>query len=179
MILKDQKSQFTDLKSELKSSKLPDDPPLSINQQQLIAKKKQIASIKLENLHIEDNISKYMEKLDDLDKLIDYENKVLKEDEKQAHMRWDIMQYRIEEWKYTAGDDLQKELLEMDIVIKTGKEHLADIDATRHIIETELEQKLGNDIARYRQLQQTIVKNNKLIAKSNNEIDGLLRLLPI
>ena len=179
MILKDQKAQFTDLKLELKSAKLPDDPPLSISQQQLIAKKKQIASIKLEILRIEENVNKYMGKLDDLDKLIDYENKVLKEDEKQAHMRWDIMQYRIEEWKYTAGDDLQKELLEMDIEIKTGKEDIAVIDADRHIIETELEQKLGNDIARYRQLQQTIVKNNKLIAKTNNEIDGLLRILTV
>ena len=90
---------------------MPDDPPLSITQEQLISKKKQIASIKLEILYIEENISKYMEKLDDLDKLIDYENKVLAEDEKQSNMRWDIMQYRIEEWKYTASDDLQKELL--------------------------------------------------------------------
>lgn len=179
VILKDQLTQFTELKLELKKAKMPDDPPLSITQEQLISKKKQIASIKLEILYIEENISKYMEKLDDLDKLIDYENKVLLEDEKQAHMRWDIMQYRIEEWKYTASDDLQKELLELDIKIKTGKEYIADIDASRHIIETELDQKLGSDIARYRQLQQIIVTNNKLIAKSNNEIDGLLRLLTI
>jgi len=179
VILKDQLTQFTELKLELKGAKMPDDPPLSITQEQLISKKKQIASIKLEILYIEENISKYMEKLDDLDKLIDYENKVLVEDEKQSHMRWDIMQYRIEEWKHTASDDLQKELLELDIEIKTGKEYIADIDASRHIIETELDQKLGSDIARYRQLQQIIVTNNKLIAKSNNEIDGLLRLLTV
>ena len=94
-------------------------------------------------------------------------------------MIWDSMQYRIEEWKHTASDDLQKELLELDIEIKTGKEYIAEIDASRHIIETELDQKLGSDIARYRQLQQIIVTNNKLIAKSNNEIDGLLRLLTV
>ena len=41
---------------------MPDDPPLSITQEQLISKKKQIASIKLEILYIEENISKYMEK---------------------------------------------------------------------------------------------------------------------
>ena len=125
------------------------------------------------------NINKYIEKLDDLDKLIDYENKVLQEDEKQAHMRWDIMQYRLEEWKHTASDDLQKELLELDFEIKTGKEYISDFDASRHIIDTELDQKLGSDISRYRQLQQIILTNNKLIAKSNNEIDGLSRLLTI